>query len=853
MMATPRTGDRVLVIGGGIAGVQAALDLAAAGAQVTIVEKSPSIGGKMAALDKNFPTLDCSICIEAPKLSEVAEHPNIEVLALAEIVNLTGEPGKFTATIRQKNRWVASDCTRCNDCFTACPTVLPNEFDEGMAVRKGIYTPFPQAVPGPYVLDTAACVNEPPIYLPCSRCQDACGVKAISFDGPAVQTLEREAVSVIVATGFEMLDPHLLKEYGYGTSPDIMTGMEYERLLTSAGPTGGEILRPSDGSHPHRVGFVLCAGSRDVRFQKACSRFCCMYTLKHAIQSVDHGVKDVTVFYMDLRAYGKGFDAFWDRARAAGVKFVRGRPARIAQKDGHLAVRVENTLGGKLETHELDLVVLATAALPASGLPDLANTLGVDLDTDGFFKADARDGGATATTREGVYACGCANGFKDIPDSVASASAASAEALAWVKTRAWGKPEEGEPLPTDGEARVGVFVCDCGSNIAGVVDVPKVVEYAKTLPGVVYAEENKFSCAGNTQGEIAKRIRELKLNRVVVAACSPKTHEGTFRRTCLKAGLNPYLLEMANIRNHASWVHKHDHPRATEKSKDLVAMGVEKARRLTSLQGLAQPMVQRALVIGGGITGLMAASNLARQGFEVHLVEREREWGGQLKSSRSLPPNGLDAQALLRSAVDVMKTSGVKAHAGTTVEHIGGHVGQFHAKLSSGEELTVGTVVLATGSRPIVPEHFDYGQNPRVITNFELETRLPEIRNQKVAFIGCVGSRGEARGCSRYCCSAMVHQAAQLRRQGNEVHLLLREIRTFGRHAEEAYTQALADGVKVTRLAPDLPSQESVKVEGHHLTFTDALSGGSQKIEADLVVLTVGLEPADQGWRNNSK
>ena len=367
----------VLVIGGGITGVQAALDLADAGAKAILVEKMPSVGGKMAALDKNFPTLDCSICIEGPKLSEAGSHPNIEILAGAEVVGVEGEAGDFTVRISQKPRFVGSECTRCGECALACPVVLPNEFDASMAARKAIYTPFPQSVPGAFAIDIDHCLNTPPIYLPCARCMDACKPKVISFDDFRPKEITRKVAAIILATGYELFDAGRLPRYGYGSHPDILTALEFERLLTSVGPSGGEIVRPSDGSHPRSIVFVLCVGSRDVRYNRYCSRFCCMSSIKEAYQARDHGVEDVKLLYMDLRAYGKGFDAFRERAEREGVQFVRGRPDAIGPAgNGALTVRYEDTRTGKIQGMETDMVVLATGVEPNRELPHLAGLLG---------------------------------------------------------------------------------------------------------------------------------------------------------------------------------------------------------------------------------------------------------------------------------------------------------------------------------------------------------------------------------------------------------------------------------------------------------------------------------------------
>jgi heterodisulfide reductase subunit A len=836
--------DRVLVIGGGIAGIQAALDLVESGAKVTLVEKGATIGGKMAVLDKNFPTLDCSICIEAPKMSEVGQHPNIELLRLAQVEAVEGEAGAFTVTIRQRADFVTDVCTRCAECVPVCPVLLPNEYEAGIASRKAIYTPIPQAVPGPYVIDLEHCLNEPPNYFPCDRCYQACSPGAIDFFMPLERVVRREVAAIIVATGFEMLDPSLMPELGYGRHPDVLTSLEFERLLTSAGPTGGEIVCPSDGRHPHSILFALCVGSRDRRFFRHCSRFCCMYSIKHAFQAVDHGVADVRVMYMDVRAYGKGFDAFFHRTRERGVQFIRGRPALVQPNGRGLEVRFEDTVTGSLETMTVDMVVLAPAVRPPQDLRQLAQVLKVDVDEDGFLAAWEMRGGLIATSRPGIYAAGCATGPKDIPDSVAEASAAAAAALAHLSRRSWPEPPQVEPITELHPPRIGVFVCHCGSNIAGVVDVARVAQYARTLPDVVHAQTQMFSCASDTQEEIVRLIREKGLNRVVVAACSPKTHEPIFRRVLVRAGLNPFLLEMVNLRNQDSWVHGDYREEATIKAMDMVRMGVDKARLLEPLEIGGTPVVRRALVVGGGIAGMTAAINLARQGYETHLVEKERHLGGLLRRLREVAPAGLDAHALLETKERELAEAGVHVHLGTEVEVISGHVGNFHARLSSGEELDVGAVILATGAVPYQPTQFGYGHIPQVVTNLELET-MDEVPGQRVTFVACVGSRTDTRGCSRYCCQSMMAQALRLRRQGKKVRILYKDIRTFSRQAEELYEEAMRAGVQFIRYDPEKSPEEVIIFRDGEVMVHDTLLGETLRVPTDLLVLVVGLNPAE--------
>jgi heterodisulfide reductase subunit A len=780
-----------------------------------------------------------------PKLSEVGEHPNIEIFSPAQVEAVEGEVGNFRVTIRERSRFVTDECTRCNLCVEVCPQIAANEFDVGMTARKAIYTPMQQAVPSPYVIDLDLCLNDPPNYLPCGRCSEACLPKCIDFNMPRERVHTREVAAIINSVGFDLIDPGLLQHYGYGKHPDVLTSMEFERMLAPAGPTGGEIVKPSNGEHPKNILFVLCVGSRDRNFYRHCSRFCCMYSIKEAYQAIDHGVSDVTLLYMDVRAYGKGFDAFFDRTRNGGAKFVRGHPSAVEPNGSGLVVRYENTDSGRLEMAEADMVVLATAVRPTEGLGKLAEVLGIELGEDGFLKTVETKGGAITTTRPGIYTSGCAAGPKDIPDSVAEGSASAAIALTHIEHRQWPELEEGEPIENLEEPRIGVFVCHCGSNIAGVIDVVKCVEFAQTLPDVVYAQHQMFSCTAMAGQEIAQAIRDNKLTRAVVAACSPKTHEPFFRRVCLQAGLNPYLLEMVNLRNHDTWVHKNYPEQAFEKALDMIRMGVDRARLLEPLESSLQPMTQQALVIGGGVAGMTAAANLARQGYRTHLVEKGPELGGILRKLDVLAPANVRAADVLEEKVREVKRSGVKVHLNTEVEQIGGHIGSFYARLSDGKEVRAGAVILATGAVPYRPTEFDYGKDSRVVTNLELES-LEDPAGEHVTFIGCVGSRRNGTGCSRYCCESMIAQALRLRRAGKKVRVLYKDIRTYSRNAEEAYEQAAREGVQFIQYAEDKAAEEAVRwVDGQAVVY-DELTGRELRIPTDLLVLTVGLRPPEQ-------
>ncbi len=400
-----------------------------------------------------------------------------------------------------------------------------------------------------------------------------------------------------------------------------------------------------------------------------------------------------------------------------------------------------------------------------------------------------------------------------------------------------------EAIDTTGPPRIGVFLCDCGSNIAGVVSVPEVLEYARTLEGVAHAERVRFACAANTQELIGRTIKEKKLNRLVVAACSPKTHGPTFQRVASRAGLNPYLFEMANVRNQDSWVHKKYPQEATQKSKDLVRMSVEKAKKLKALETVKVPVVQSALVVGGGVAGITAATNLAKQGFETHLVERNSELGGTLLQLTDIAPSGLSAHQLVKMKEREMLGAGVQVHAGTKIETISGFVGNFNVHLTDGKTLDVGSIVLATGAEPYQATEFEYGSDPQVITSLDLEKRMDEINGKRVTIVACVGSRNEKQGCSRFCCQTMLDQAMKLRDRGNRVRVLYKDIRAFTRFGEEAYEEAARKGVQFFQFNQDMPPEKAVTYSNGQVVLHDELSGLDVSIPTDLLVLNIGVSP----------
>jgi heterodisulfide reductase subunit A-like polyferredoxin len=685
----------ILVIGGGIAGVQAALDLADAGIQVFLVERSSSIGGHMAQLDKTFPTNDCAMCILSPKLVAVARHPNIELLTNSEVTAVDGDKGDFKVKVIKKPRFVNEDkCVGCGDCAAKCPVKVPNKFDEGLGTRKAIYIPFPQAVPLKYKIDEENCLFFKKGV--CKVCSKICKAEAIDYEQEPVE-LDLDVASIIVATGYDQMHPENRREYGYGKFKNVIHTLEFERMLSASGPTGGKVIRPSDNTIPKKIAFIQCVGSRDVNNAEHCSRVCCMYAIKTSVIAKEHEpqIEDISILYMDMRTYGKNFEDYFYRARdEVGVNFYHGRPAEVGEdpETEDLTIRVGRIKEEETQEIKANMVILCAALVPSKGMEELAKILKIEHDSMGFLKEGHINGRPCDTTRDGIYMCGCATAPKDIPDSVAEASAAAARAASefGVYTNrpqlATAEPEQVAEIETKvdihEEPRVGVFVCHCGINIGGIVNVPEVVEYTKTLPNVAYAEENIYSCSDDAQGHIQDMIKQHKLNRIVVASCTPRTHEPIFRDTCKRAGVNPYLFDMANIRDQCSWVHMHEPELATEKAKDLVRMSVARAKLLEPLTPKEIDVERSGLVIGGGMGGIESAIDLAKQGFQVTLVEKMGFLGGRSAQLGEMFPENSPASEILNEKYKLLEQYNVNVLTKSTVTKVDGFIGNFEVTIT---------------------------------------------------------------------------------------------------------------------------------------------------------------------------
>jgi heterodisulfide reductase subunit A len=690
-----------------------------------------------------------------------------------------------------------------------------------------------------------------------------CPSGAIHFEDRE-REFEVSVGSIVLAPGFHAYDPAASDVYAYRRSPDVVTALEFERILSATGPYGGHLLRPSGvktEAAPHKIAWIQCIGSRDInRCDNAyCSAVCCMYSVKQALIAKDHSPAplDCAVFFMDMRTQGKDFDRYYEQAREQGVRFLRSRVHSVIPAEdgtGDLQLRYVRE-DGRLADENFDLVVLATGLEIDRGTADLAGRMKVELDAHRFVAADGFR--PVATSVPGIYACGAFTGPKDIPHTVMEASAAAAgatEKLANVRntcTRAEEAPAEIDVSRR--KPRIGVFVCNCGINIGGVVRVPEVADFARTLPHVVYVEENLFTCSQDTQDKMVEVIRAQGLNRVVVAACTPRTHEGLFQETLIKAGLNRYLFEMANIRNQDSWVHSKQPDGATAKAKDLVRMAVAKCARLQPLQREHLSNRRTALVVGGGLAGMNAALSLARQGYPVDLVEKSESLGGNA-AGLIHTADGIAVQPALESLREQINAeNAVTVHCNATVARVDGFVGNFRTEIATPTgtaNIEHGVAILATGAREYRPREYLYGEHSAVITHRELDgcfrrqdPRLGQARN--VVFIQCVGSREPERPyCSKVCCTHTIQSALQWIEQNPQVRVMVlyRDIRTYGKR-ELLYQRAREKGVLFVRYTPDAKPSVQAAGEQVRVTFTDPILDRKLCVDADLLCLAAAVVP----------
>ena len=865
----------VLVVGGGIGGMRSALDLADAGLKVYLVEQTPCLGGRVAQLGFMFPQHDCVLCrgtadhgygCTRPSISPAYihhnQHPNIEILTNTRILDVEGQAGDFTVSLRQEPRYVDPErCTSCGECNQVCPIELPNSYQQGMTLRKAAYKVAARATPDAY------CIDYGPYCETCGKCVEVCPTHAIDLhEQPRLLTLEVGAI--ILALGFKVYQAEQLEELGHGRFPNVLQAMQYERLASRSGPTEGIIHRPSDGRPPRSIAWLQCIGSRD-QYNTYCSSICCMYATKEAILAKQRLGEEVgcSVFIMDERAFNKEYSAYFATARKGhGIQYNRCRVSEIKEdpvtKDLILHYADPD---GKLRQERFEMVVLATGLRPPESANELAEMLDIELNRYGFCETEKFT--PLQTTRPGVFVCGAFSSPKEIVETIIDASGAAAEVMRLLNDRLGTYPYSRKwpflstndfPPERDVSAeppRVGVFACSCGSTITEVVDVFSLAHQASHLPGVAVAEVIEFSCMPEAQQHLQNRIQEEKLNRVVIAACSNRTHESLFQKTIRKSGLNPYLLEIINLREQCSNVHREQRDLANRKANEMVRIAVARVLLARAVQKSQHRCRPSALVIGGGLAGMTAALAVADSGYDVHLVERTERLGGNLLDLYYVA-EGYNPQRLLRDLVNRVRAhQRIAVHTRTEVIHNTGHLGFFQTELATqldsrkeAFQIEHGVTIVATGAQE-VREH-PLLNIPQVITQQELEEKIihkpEEIAALKdVVMIQCVRPEGVPDYCSRVCCTNTMKNAIRLKlfNPGCHVSVLYKNIVTYG-FREEYYTEARRLGIVFYRYTDEQPPEVIQRAGRLVVRVRDLALDRWLDLPADLIPLSMSVAPS---------
>lgn len=795
---------------------------------------------------------------------EAGRSPNIEILSNTDFIALEGTPGDFTAQVKVRPRYIDTDkCTACGLCTTYCPRHLLDEYNEGLDFTRPIHIDYPQAVPASYFIDPEACLHL--MHNTCQICVPVCRSRAIDFTQTAQQK-QLKVGAVILAPGFGRVPTATLEKYSYGKHPDVVTSIEFERLLNPSGPFQGHVHCLSDKRDPKKIAFIQCVGSRDLGCDNGyCSSVCCMYAIKEAMVAKEHDpALDITIYYMDMRTQGKDFDAARTRAEEHfGIKFVRARVADVVPWGKQGLKLTYSTLDSKHRFEQFDMVVLSVGLDSPKDARQIAAALDIKLNDDDFCATTAF--APLNTTQEGIFVAGAFQGPKDIPESVTQSSAAAGLASGLIKQqRRQGYVVKTYPEERDiqqEEVRIGVFTCHCGINIRGVVDVPKVDQYVGGMANVVYHAESLYSCSQDAQEVIKQKIKEHKLNRIVIAACSPRTHEPLFQETLKDAGLNRSLFEMVNIRDQCSWVHANEPEAATAKSMDLIRMGVAKAARIQPLAEQTVPVTPKAVVVGGGVAGLTAALNLAEQGFHTTLIERTAKLGGNLLAIKRTI-HGVETEQTLHHLIEAAsKHQLIEIHTNAELAEVSGFVGNFSSVVRRQEgqnstELTIdhGVIVLATGGKEHQPQTVlgkSPVNSPRIITQRELEQRLhgksKDRAPNSVVMVQCAGSRGDDLNyCSKVCCNHAVKNALHLKEINPDAQIIVlyRDMRTYG-YAENKYREAREQGVIF--IPYEVNDQPVISKNGSEvrIVFHDPILREKVTMTPDLIALSVGIVPEE--------
>jgi heterodisulfide reductase subunit A len=878
----------VLVVGGGVGGMRAAIDLAEAGIHAYLLETTPSLGGRVAQLGFMFPTHDCVLCrgtsdhgfgctrpAISPTFLDHNLHPNLTLLTSTELLACEGEPGDFRVSLRRRPQYVdPSLCTNCGRCAEVCPEIRPSGFQLGLSTRKIVDKSAPRSIPNTfYILERAEHCAE------CGECAKVCPTGAIDL-GAEPAALELHVGAVILALGFQPFNPVLMPELGFGRIPNVITSMQYERLASRSGPTEGIVRRISDGRVPRRLAWLQCVGSRDQR-NPYCSSICCMYATKEAMLAMQRiPGAECHIFTMDERAFNKEYNQYYREARESfGIQYTRCRISDLQEDPatGEVILRFpggrahgESAAGqGPLQEERFDLVVLAVGIRPPDDALQIADKLGIELNEYGFCQTDKFS--PLASSRPGVFVCGAFASPKEIAETILDASGAAAEVMRLMSNRLGERPFDraqpfingafqGPERQVAGEpATVAVALCDCAGEISRTVDMQALTRFAEAQPGVVRVERLPLACLPAGQAAITELLRATGANRLVLAGCSHRTHEPLFQRLMHQAGLNPYLLELVNLREQCAWVHQDDPAGATRQACEQVGLGIARACAAEPIHKQARTPQRAALVVGGGVAGMTSALAIADSGFDVHLVERSGELGGNLHHVYYVA-EGDNPQRLLRDLVNrILAHERITLHLHSQLVGHSGSVGDFRSRIHTEpprgsprvEVLRHGVTILATGAVEAGGDRYALGAHPKVVRQSAVEELIahqPEraAELQSVVMIQCVEAEGEVEYCSRICCTNTIKNALRLKllNPDCQVIILYKNIITYG-FREKYYLEARRRGVLFVRYTEEQPPKVWVDANGAlQVSVDEHIFGDTLTFEPDLLALSMAVRPS---------
>ncbi len=856
--------DTVLVVGAGIGGTRSALDLALLGHRVILIDNAPYMGGTLIQLDRQFPNDVCGMCRMLPMaerneadqycLRRGISHENIETLLSTDLVAIEGEPGQFRATLHRKPIWVdQSRCIGCGACSRVCPVRIPDPFNAGLTLRKAVYKPV-YGWPHGYVLDTEACTR-------CGECETVCPTQAIDLTGQS-QTMQVDVNAVILSAGVSYHDPASGKHAVSYALPNVVSSIEFERLVSQAGPNRGKLLRPSDGRPVQRAAWFQCIGSRDHQVgADYCSCACCMYSIKEAVlaKTLSDGAAAATIFYMDMRTFGKNFQRYRDLAENEHhLRFQRSRVHSVVPADAAGGLKVQYLDDrGKMVEDVYDLIVLAVGQSASANTASLAKATGITLNPWGFFQALPFS--KTRTNREGVLAGGSFGGLQDISESVIQASAAALTASSFLHDSKYRVDEIHRPQPAFSDVlweppRVDVVLSGCGDALSASTDLSQVIDKIEGMDDVGRVHHIQSPDFETDWQALCQTLAQSTCNRVVIGTCWPQRFFPRLQQFGEQLGLDPSLITVVDLRTAALPDNGPAGKHRQNKMVAAIAMGIGRVKAAMPPFEASIGIDNAALVVGGGIAGMTAALAAAAHGVSVHLVEKEENLGGNLQERRYTLEGHRPENLLTETIAKVHAHRGIHTHKSARVIACRGSLGRFSTTIEKKdgtvETIGHGITILATGGQEAATQSYGYGTSDRIVTQGELEQMLGSAAViaddlSSVAMIQCVDSREEPRNyCSRVCCASALKNALFLKKANPDinVYIFFRDFMSYG-FMETYYTQARRAGVIFIPYSVEAKPRMALENGRPVITGTDPVLQRTLKVEADLLVLSTGIVP----------